>query len=524
MECQYLKTKIGTVSPGQQDVSIPNDNNADLVETVDNTRSPSSPTTLNEEGPLGSMPFEVYTSNPPSLSQSGRQLGQRNEALQNSVSPPLNAQDLELLTHYLSHTSQIIPYDKADLYALHIGIPNLAFNSEPLMSSLLALAAVCQCYDFLPKTGKPYDLPLSQIPKLLELAERHHRNSLHQIRKAIDTACYDIVLANATLMTLYGSAVHRVRIRLFNQYKEGRLGAPLLSEFVPAHSQWISLIRAVHCAFIGLRTDLQLKETEDSASPSSFQESASGVAIGDSVAEAQCSQDGPAEQTLRLFLPIVTATIDGAMEDLRRRVWRTKESDSVTRSDFTTCTGALEILESIVAETLPGIGNRNATTLTPVSLHSDGFISRLSLVAPWLRAYTARVTSNSKLDSRSGSFTSSPLRRKITAFLNRVDANFLSLVQEMLERMTYPELEETGPDPEDESAASRCAMDIFAHWLVLMCLLDGVWWIGDIGMWELGRVANYVKGLYGGEVGPNTKTWWPASMYAIRTELAKQRM
>lgn len=90
--------------------------------------------------------------------------------------------------------------------------------------------------------------------------------------------------------------------------------------------------------------------------------------------------------------------------------------------------------------------------------------------------------------------------------------------------MTFPELDEKVPDCEDEGTASRCAMDIFAHWLVLMCLLDGVWWIGGIGMWELGRVVSYMKGLCGGEDGQIAEAWWPASMYAIRTELTKQRV
>jgi hypothetical protein len=37
--------------------------------------------------------------------------------------------------------------------------------------------------------------------------------------------------------------------------------------------------------------------------------------------------------------------------------------------------------------------------------------------------------------------------------------------------------------------AHNLALEIFAHWLVLVMLLDNVWWIGGIGAWELGRVV-----------------------------------
>lgn len=52
-------------------------------------------------------------------------------------------------------------------------------------------------------------------------------------------------------------------------------------------------------------------------------------------------------------------------------------------------------------------------------------------------------------------------------------------------------------------------------------LLDGVWWIGGIGAWELGRIVTIIgnKGL--GSLQENN-TWWPASMYRIYAELKKQ--
>lgn len=538
LQCQYLKPRAATQLPQIQDNIYPlDDANLDVPQITSDLLSPSTSTTLNEEDTLSSVPSDLYT--PDQQCSSTSDAGHR--PLQNANLPPLNAQDLELLTHYLTHTSQTIPYDKADLYALHIGIPNLAFGSKPLMGSVLALAAVCQCYDLLqPTTIRPHDddesLSLPRIQKLLALAESHHKSSLHQIQEAIGTERYDTVLANATLMTLYGNAVHCIRIRLiqlYNKQESNVMVRPIPSEFIPAQSQWISVIRAVHCAFVGLRAEVETEcGVENRASPSSglLQEAEIEFGLTEGVGEVKCSQDGPAESTRRLFQPIVTVTIGSAMDKLRKKVQRTREAiKNAADVDTQVCTRALEILESIVSETLPGIINKPSRPASPADTHSEGFIGRLSLVTPWLRAYTARVTSNSALSNEMprSSLTSHPMRRKITSFLNRVDSDYLSLVQQMLERMALPKFGETTGSGcrEEESAETRCAMDIFAHWLVLMCLLDGVWWIGGIGMWELGRVVSYMERPGVGEIGQKKEeAWWPASMYRIRLELAKQQV
>jgi hypothetical protein len=63
-------------------------------------------------------------------------------------------------------------------------------------------------------------------------------------------------------------------------------------------------------------------------------------------------------------------------------------------------------------------------------------------------------------------------------------------------------------------------MDIFAHWLVLVMLLDGVWWISDIGEWELGQVVSLVKTQDLPSQSADTgETWWPETMYLVKREL-----
>lgn len=444
----------------------------------------------------------------------------------------LDARDLELLSHYLSHTSRSIAYDRDDLYALHVGIPNLAFGSKALMSSMLALAAACQCHDLLeaaaaepPRTPGPDPGPdMPRIRELLVLAEQHHAASLRQIQEDIpSTERYDHVLANAALMFLYGSASHWVRIRLVRVCEAGNSGgtSQLPGEFVPVRSQWMSLIRAVHSAYVGLLAD---QAQNPGAAGMSDRERSSPPRVDFSNVDVMYPQDGPCEETRRLFLPIVAATSRSALSKLRTRAKQVERDAGPNNASFQACMESLAVFESILGETFQEKTHTGLSPETPGSQTDDkrepGYphsLGRLSNVAPWLRTYTARVTMNST-DSR-------PLRRTVNAFINRVPTAYLHMVQATLEDIPVHKSQGTtrkDGDTRDDSV-HRLAMDIFAHWLVLVLLLDGVWWIGGIGAWELGRVVEYMR--EGGRVGRNgeeeSEAWWPESMYNIRMELSR---
>ncbi|KAJ5650415.1 uncharacterized protein N7484_004138 [Penicillium longicatenatum] len=114
------------------------------------------------------------------------------------------------------------------------------------------------------------------------------------------------------------------------------------------------------------------------------------------------------------------------------------------------------------------------------------------------------------------------------SFLNKAPANFLNLVQSVLDSSSMEAGAEnmmTPDSPETENSLLKSmrllTMDIFAHWLVLVMLLDGVWWIGGIGQWELGRVIALMKPQVSLHQPIDTReTWWPESMHCVKLELA----
>jgi hypothetical protein len=176
------------------------------------------------------------------------------------------------------------------------------------------------------------------------------------------------------------------------------------------------------------------------------------------------------------------------------------------------CFRALEILSDIAVAVFVDEGVKSKYT-EPTNVKTEqGLDGPLSKVSSWLRTYIARVTSVEP---------SKPLRRTITAFLNLVPMDYLRVVQSMLDSIAE-DLEHPSSDSQvDESLLScpknQLALEIFAHWLVLVMLLDGVWWIGDIGDWEMRRIISFMERKQ--LLASPKESWWPKTMFNIRQDL-----
>ncbi|KAM0353262.1 hypothetical protein ACHAP4_008507 [Fusarium culmorum] len=423
----------------------------------------------------------------------------------------LGATELELFSYYLSHAARSMAYDDEDLYALQVGFPNLAFRSKPLMSSILALAAVRKCYDILFQSVTQ-NIDRRQVKTLLALADEHHRDSLRQTQADIPNANhYDHVVANAPLMVLYATANHAVRIKLSNTLDD-QDGS---TDLAPAQLHWMTLIRAAHLAYTGL-----LHSNKDFNLLDDFTTSPPAITLNQPISGlVPMAENGPTQRTETLLMPIIAATYSSALEKLQTRAQTLQFSMHLASSgrsrencELQACLVALQSLASILSELFEA-GNHSHDT-SQLDLENDwAALSQLSDVSPWLRTYMARVTFSTP---------PKPLRRTIMWFLNRVPAEFLSIIQSTVDNIpgTVPD-EGIQCDTHDASEVSRLSMDIFAHWLVLVMLLDGVWWIGGIGVCELGRISKYLGRQQEGSTRSES-TWWPRSMLNIAIEIGKQ--
>jgi hypothetical protein len=427
------------------------------------------------------------------------------------------------LSHYLTHTSKTIPFDALDLYALSIGIPNLAFKNKPVMSSLIALAAACKSHDIIRQSKSPLDSQtLVEVQKLLELAERHHRASLKHIQATVyHSDWYDDVLANAALMVLYASASHSLRVHLAVTAKHR--GQRLPAELLPQHSQWISFIRAAHTASTAiLNNAIDASNKNQAVSIEMAVSTKSSIKMSDK--DVLSPQNGPSEETARLFLPLVASTYYRALVRLSERadsisahVGRIASFNSDLR-DLDVCLKTLPILGRCTSD---AFSRREHDKTHGSRGHDTPSFDGSSKVSPWVGKYMISVTSMQAPRA---------LRRTVMSFLNEAPSEYLGIIQSILD---LP-ISEASPSPTENgmvrdspkidipplNAVQLLAMDIFAHWLVLVMFLDGVWWIGGIGQWELGQVVSLMKSQeFFHQVRDDKETWWPQSMYMVKLEL-----
>ncbi|KAK4442697.1 hypothetical protein QBC34DRAFT_224537 [Podospora aff. communis PSN243] len=437
--------------------------------------------------------------------------------LRSPIAQTLAPAEFELLKHYLDHTSRDPSVDEDDKYVLQVGIPSLACQSKPLMKSVLALAAVCRCCDIIKQSAVTYE-DRSHVMELLSLAHGYHQESLREIQPALhESGHLDHVLANAAMMGMYGSASHRARIWLA---KTATFADLPLAQFTPKHSQWFGLFRTARLAYAGLVDATTNPDATAQTTPSRSPASSGPYEYKVS------TRIEPTPAVSHPLSPILAATIGSALTKLRQKaavvaIAHAGESTPELQSCFT----ALTILGTVITDTF----STDTRPITPghtqlaVEVSPDASAGRLSELSPWLRKYAASITS---------AIPSKVPRRVIHAFIHKVPTTYLTLIEEIAEVLQGTQSAEDQLElPWDPSAtlltpsiAHQLAVDIFAHWLVLVLLLDDVWWIGGIGSWELGRIVATRKDVrWNGCLWNRDEDWWPESMFEVRRQFDKHR-
>jgi hypothetical protein len=420
--------------------------------------------------------------------------------------------DFALLNHYLEHTSKDMTVDDGDQYALQIGIPNLALQSKPLMRSMLAFSAVCKCHDIIEKS------PVSptgrrKIMDLLSTADRYHMESLRDIQPTLfNVKHYDHILANAAMMGMYGSGSHCIRIWLTETADSEDVN---LGRFRPKSCQWMSLFRAVRVAYGGLLKNRRGMEDKTQFFPIPSSDTAPSV--------RSPQQMEPQNHPL---YSILAATVVSAMTRLSEktseiveesiRIRTNKCLDNHDDANLQACLTALRLLRNIVTETFPS-KNIEASTPNPFDCYFEDELTpvdQIPKISAWMRRYTASITSTvpSKLP-----------RRFIMAFIHKAPTRYLELVEDIMGFILNGGPGESLIGSPEPNLAHKLAMEIFAHWLVLVLMLDSVWWIGGIGAWELRQIVAAGRNTQWRCLWNKREDWWPGSMLEVSRQLDNYR-
>jgi hypothetical protein len=429
-------------------------------------------------------------------------------------SPGLSNADL--YHHYLQHTSRTLTHCQRDQGALQVGMPTLALQSKTVFHSLLALSATCLCCDMISKESSRDPTVISQI---LTTAYRHYNLASARMRELMsrtDTLKPEVLLASNILLVPFASGIQQV-IHWISTRCETKVSPKLLC----------TTPRDVTVIMRGARTMVQ-ELVCDGVSPSVETPQEVDFATDSSPWSQEHHTSPPALPPSRthVMYPILAATSQRAFSKLQERLAFASLCRSSTScggpghkkfadDDLSACFAAFEVLSHIgtsaffsskVSKSTPS-NNTNIKSLKTKEIS-------LPQVTPWLCSYIRR----SAMTEPTG-----PLTRLFLSFLVQTPQAYLDLVLPLLDQRLENPIEDISMELTVEQAL---ALDIYAHWSVLMFLIeDESWWIGNLPVVTLNGMLNrygydFVASLWP-DYGHKREQWWPGSMLTILQEVKR---
>ncbi|KAH8708376.1 hypothetical protein GQ44DRAFT_731654 [Phaeosphaeriaceae sp. PMI808] len=440
----------------------------------------------------------------------------------NVSNAPKGLSDIDLYRHYLQHTSHTLSPCRSDHSVLHIGIPKLALQSETVFHSLLAVSAASLAWDMISKEPLPDTNRVSQV---LLTGYQHYNRASEKMRELISglgALKLEPLIASALVLVPFATASQQI-----NHWISSRSGAH------EPHRPLSSTPRDVIIILRGIRTMLQTLDcgglsTNFDPSP----EMERGIDGSSTSPAANPRSSAPvSSRTSRTHVmsAVIATTSQGAFFKLQHRL----NSVLLCQNNFpdqslSACTAAFEILEQIRSSAFyttspslppsPSLSSPATESLQPESTSSPR-------VAPWLRAFAYQsITTKSIIPQ-----PTQPLTRFFLSFLSQAPQAYLDLVLPLLDqRLESPTGASSGRIRADLTKKQALALDIYAHWSVLMFLVeDESWWIGTLPEVTLTGMVNrygegFVSRLWPND-GPGEGQWWPGSMLNILREIKRYR-
>lgn len=487
-KCTYPPTKLSARKGSKERVTLPSPPSSTLS-------SSPVPSLVLERSPS----FQTYTT-PISVTEEPASCA---SSLHNTDSL-LSISEADLYHHYLEHTSRTLTLCESDQNALQFGIPTLALQSRPVLLSVLALSAVCLCCDMISQKSAP---DVCAVERALMTGYQHYNQASKRIRDLLsqpDATNADALLASALLLVPFAAATQQVNHWISCHHGQ-KQSSKLLS----------STPRDVIVMMRGLRTTL---EAFDNDNETFEQRSVSRDNSAPSPTLSASSDSSPSRR--HAMFPILARTSERAFRILRERVESLHQSKSdgqtLLCSDHhvSACASAFELLDKMRIDTFSRLDMcpRPTGSIPDDSLDYDRTQTPSSQIGTWLRSYAQR---------RANLLLTGPwfLAETPQAYLDLV----LPLLDQRLENPVETPYGETAVQLTEEQAL---ALDIYAHWSVLMFLAqEDLWYIGKLPVVTLTGMINrysdhFVSTIWPDEVHDQGQ-WWPGSMLRILQELEK---
>jgi hypothetical protein len=434
----------------------------------------------------------------------------------NSSTTPRCFSETDLYNRYVENTSRTLSLCQSDYRALRIGMPTLAQRSPTVFHSLLAVSAASIAWDIM-SSETPAET--NTVKQVLLTGYEHYNLASETMREAISMPNVldpEALIASALMLVPFATATQQI-----NNWMSAKSGAK------ESHKPLSSTPRDVIIIMRGIRTMLQC--LGDSGSRTRF-DLASKPAYQLNV-PLTLSASTPAikpqsSSRTHAMSAIVSATSQNAFHKLRQRLDSALSHPSTCPDDsLSACRAALDVLERIRSSTFSAIDpSPSPCPLIPAtdSLNSD---STCPPIASWLRSFSDQFFPARYETPR----PDEPLTRFFLSFLIQAPQEYLDLVLPLLDqRLESPINDPLDCMPADLTKQQALGLDIYAHWSVLMFLVEEEsWWIGTLPEVTLTGMVNrygdeFVANIWP-EVEHEKKKWWPGSMLSILREFKRYK-
>jgi hypothetical protein len=416
--------------------------------------------------------------------------------------------DAELYQHYLQHTSHSLSLSQSDYSVLHTQMPRLAQQNSSVFHSLLAVSAVNIAWNMM--SAEPA-AEFDEVNQAMVTGYQHYNLASEQMRHAMSSAGVfePVPLVASTLMLVpFATASQQVNHWLSSRRSAKELHKPLSS----TPRDVIVIMRGVRATLqtigepaFGLFLDPLKGELHDPGAPSP------NFAV-------------PALSRTHLMSAIVSTTTRAAFSNLQQRLDSASLHDSNSLDiSLSACAAAFDNLKKI---------RNSAFDIDQMDLSPSDLLSSFSFpvmdfggpdvaipgspILHWLRFFDAQFS----VSASTAPQPTEPLTPFFLSFLLQAPQEYLDLVLPLLDqRLEYPV-----DVPPELTHTQALALDIYAHWSVLMILVEEEsWWIGTLPEVTLTGMVNRYGDDFVSRLWPENEMWrgqwWPGKMLGILRDI-----
>jgi hypothetical protein len=385
--------------------------------------------------------------------------------------------DADLYQHFVEHTSKrSFPPQKAVGDAYYAEVLRLGLESEPLAHAILALSAACICCDMM-VSGRG----TAAVESVLNVGLHYHTLSIQEIRPTLTNpgnVNRAALLSACTLLIPFAVGFQHI-----NYWVKSHGGVQEV-DILPTPGDAIKLLRGMRPLFEVIGADILLASTSAQGKPQD-----ESVFVHPS--------------RLHPMFQIISVTLDQAFSRLKNRIDAFQSPQEPASAHLA---AAFEVLDDIA---------RNHYLTPEKGFESDKNIANATSPASETSLAKMVCYIQTCVGERPSSLARNPLHWMVFSFFRCAPAEFLDLLLPLLDQPPQSLLKVMSRNVGTSgqlTSSQVIALDIYAHWLVLLLPLNyEEWCLAEFPAVAMQGFLRWYGEVFISSYGQHD--WWPRIMW-----------